>query len=168
MISFRKLRTRTVGRIAIAVSAATVATVIGFGGSASAAASWQWWNDDSDSCADRATLDANRNGYSEDQWFDLDNDCRVDTRIWNTAGGDWFLEAVKFDMNEDGRWETWAVDTNQAVGYEIAYYDNNGDGYYDFAQYITPGAQLGVIGGTPQLTATGSVYNLHLGDFWAP
>ena len=34
-------------------------------------------------------------------------------------------------MNEDGRWELWLADTNQLEGFEVVYFDDNRDGYYD-------------------------------------
>ena len=79
----------------------------------------------------RTTLDASFNGNYEVAWFDLDNDCRWDTKIWNSVGGDDFAESMTYDMNEDGRWEYWLVDTNQRVGFDVVYFDDNADGYYD-------------------------------------
>ena len=34
-------------------------------------------------------------------------------------------------MNEDGRWEIWLADNNQRVGFDVVYFDDNADGYYD-------------------------------------
>ena len=100
-------------------------------GVASAAASWKYWELDGDRCWDSTTLDASFNGNYEVAWFDLDNDCRWDTKIWNSVGGDDFAESMTYDMNEDGRWEFWLVDTNQRVGFDVVYFDDNADGYYD-------------------------------------
>jgi hypothetical protein len=38
---------------------------------------------------------------------------------------------MTYDMNEDGHWEAWLVDTDQRTGYEVAYFDDDADGYYD-------------------------------------
>ena len=64
-------------------------------------------------------------------WFDLDNDCRWDTKLWNSAYGDDFAESLTYDMNEDGRWEIWLADNDQRVGFDVVYFDDNADGYYD-------------------------------------
>ena len=34
-------------------------------------------------------------------------------------------------MNEDGRWEIWLADNDQQVGFDVVYFDDNADGYYD-------------------------------------
>ena len=48
-----------------------------------------------------------------------------------SEGSDDFAESMTYDMNEDGRWEFWLVDTNQRVGFDVVYFDDNADGYYD-------------------------------------
>ena len=100
------------------------------------AAGWRYHQLDNDRCWDASTLDANGNGYAEVTWYDMDNDCAWDTKVWNTAGGDAFAEAMTFDAHEDGRWDVWLVDTDQRVGHEVAYFDDNGDGYYDRWAYV--------------------------------
>ena len=40
-------------------------------------------------------------------------------------------ESLTYDMNEDGRWEIWLADNNQRVGFDVVYFDDNADGYYD-------------------------------------
>jgi hypothetical protein len=95
------------------------------------AAGWRTWQLDGDRCWDATTIDQNDNGYWEVAWYDVDNDCRWDTKIWNSVGGDAFAESMYYDMDENGRWEAWLVDTDQRVGFEVAYFDDNGDGYYD-------------------------------------
>ena len=113
-----------------------VATVALAAPGAASAAGWQWWQMDNDRCWDASTMDANGNGYWETAWYDLDNDCRLDTKLWNSVGGDAFAEAMTYDMNEDGRWEMWLVDTDQRPGHEVVYFDDNADGYYDRWSYV--------------------------------
>ncbi len=122
---------RKLALLFLAVTLCAVAAMLSTAGSASAAASWKYWQLDGDRCWDSTTLDASFNGNYEVAWFDLDNDCRWDTKIWNSVGGDDFAESMTYDMNEDGRWEFWLVDTNQRVGFDVAYFDDNADGYYD-------------------------------------
>jgi hypothetical protein len=107
---------------------------------AALASGWRSWQLDNDRCSDVTTIDQNDNGYWETAWYDLDNDCRWDTKLWNSVGGDAFAESLIYDMNEDGRWEAWLVDTDQRAGYEVAYFDDNGDGYYDRWTYVPQAA----------------------------
>ena len=100
-------------------------------GPAEAAESWQRHQLDGDACYDAATMDSNRNGYAEVIWFDLDNDCKFDTRMWNSVGSEDFMESMTFDMDEDGHWETWIADNDQRVGFDVAYFDDGQDGRYD-------------------------------------
>jgi hypothetical protein len=122
---------RKLALLFLAVTLSAVAAILSMAGSASAAASWKYWQLDGDRCWDSTTLDASFNGNYEVAWFDLDNDCRWDTKIWNSVGGDDFAESMTYDMNEDGRWEFWLVDTNQRVGFDVVYFDDDADGYYD-------------------------------------
>jgi hypothetical protein len=124
-------RTAIFGLIGLVAVAAALATATD-----AAAAGWRYWQLDGDRCPDATTIDANGNGYWEVAWYDLDNDCRWDTQLWNSVGGDAFAEAMTHDMNEDGRWEYWLVDTDQRPGHEIVYFDDNGDGYYDRWAYV--------------------------------
>ena len=120
---------------------ALFAVVVGLATAQSAIASgWRTWQLDNDRCWDSTTLDQNDNGYWEVAWFDVDNDCRWDMKMWNSVGGDSFAESMTYDMNEDGHWEAWLVDTDQRVGYEVAYFDDNGDGYYDRWAYVPKAA----------------------------
>lgn len=107
---------------------------------AAQAAGWRYHQLDNDRCWDASTLDANGNGYWEVAWYDLDNDCRWDTKLWNSWGGDAFAESLTYDMNEDGRWEAWLVDTDQRQGHEVAYFDDDADGYYDRWAYLPQAA----------------------------
>jgi len=137
------------------VAVCTVAAVLAAVGSASAAntaATWKYLQLDGDRCWDAATMDANFNGYAEDVRYDIDNDCRWDTRIWNSVGADDFLESLTFDMDENGRWEYWLADTNQREGFDIAFFDDDEDGAYDRWAWIprAPDTSLGTIGGAPQ------------------
>lgn len=92
---------------------------------------------------------------------------------------------MTFDMNEDGRWEYWLADNNQRVGFDIAYFDDDGDGYYNRWAYIpqaAPDTSLGSIlgaiqndtrvGGTPQRSGAFGLV-VYLSNFtrtsvWAP
>jgi len=127
---FVSLRHRLI-TIAVLASSAFAAVALSATATAGTAASWRSWQLDGDRCWDAITMDANLNGYWETAWFDFDNDCRWDTRIWNSVGGDAFAESLTFDMNEDGRWEIWLADNNQREGFDVVYFDDNGDGYYD-------------------------------------
>jgi hypothetical protein len=120
--------------IGLVALVATLAALVAPG--AAQAASWKHWQLDGDRCYDAATFDGNGNGYAEVTWYDMDNDCDWDTKVWNTYGSDAFAEAMTFDAHEDGRWDIWLVDTDQQVGHEIAYFDDNGDGYYDRWAYV--------------------------------
>ena len=119
---------RKLALLFLAVTLCAVAAMLSTAGVASAAASWKYWQLDGDRCWDSTTLDASFNGNYEVAWFDLDNDCRWDTKIWNSVGGDDFAESMTYDMNEDGRWEFWLVDTNQRVGFDVVYFDDNATG----------------------------------------
>lgn len=147
---------------AVVALAATALGALGFAASpASAAASWQFHQTDTDWCYDAATIDANYNGFSEQTWFDLDNDCRWDTAVWNSYGADNFAESATYDMNEDGRWETWLHDNNQVAGFDVAFYDDNGDGYYDrFANLAASTTRSGWSSGYNTSTAGGAFSNL--------
>lgn len=119
-------RSTIIGLIALVIAVTALVTP-----GAASAAGWRYFQLDNDRCWDASTLDSNGNGYWEVAWYDLDSDCRWDTKLWNSVGGDAFAEAMTYDMNEDGRWEAWLVDTNQLAGYEFVYFDDNADGYYD-------------------------------------
>jgi hypothetical protein len=124
-------RITIIGLVALVAGLAALVTP-----GAAQAAGWQYWQLDGDRCWDASSLDANGNGYAEVVWYDMDNDCRWDTKMWNTVGGDAFAEAMTYDAHEDGRWDVWLVDTDQRVGHEVAYFDDNGDGYYDRWAYV--------------------------------
>ena len=105
---------------------------------------WRYWQLDRDSCRDAATLDADGNGNAEQAWFDIDNDCRWDTHLYNTRGDDGLLEAASFDMDENGVPEYLMLDINQRVGYEWLYVDLNQDRVYE-QRRIIPGSDADVI-----------------------
>jgi hypothetical protein len=176
--------------VAVLTTAIALAVSLGVSGAASAAgtamsaARWQFHQLDADRCWDATTLDANFNGNVEQVWYDVDNDCRWDTHLWNSVAWDGFLESMTFDMDENGRWEYWLADNDQRVGFDVAYFDDNADGYYDRWAYVpnapttrlpTLAEQIGegtVVGGTPQRSgAMGLV--VYLSRFtgqaaWAP
>jgi len=124
-------RSTIIGLVALVAAAVAFAAP-----GVASAAGWQYWQLDGDRCWDASTLDSNGNGYWETAWYDLDNDCRWDTKLWNSFGSDAFAEAMTHDLNEDGRWEMWLVDTDQRPGHEIVFFDDNADGYYDRWAYV--------------------------------
>jgi hypothetical protein len=128
-------RTIVIGLVALVAAAAALVAP----GTASAAG-WRTFQLDGDRCWDATSLDANGNGNWEALLYDLDNDCRWDTKLWNSVGGDAFAESMIHDMNEDGRWEMWLVDTDRLPGHEIVYFDDNGDGGYDRWAYVPKAA----------------------------
>jgi hypothetical protein len=142
-------RSSFIGRAVLAVATALI-VLLALDTPASAAASWQWWNTDTDGYWDMATLDADFNGRNENNWFDLDNDGWLDTNLWNSRGADNFLESATFDMNEDGRREIWLSDIDGLVGFDVAYFDDNGDGYYERSAYLAQNSNssFGTIGGS--------------------
>jgi hypothetical protein len=134
--------------IAFAVAVLAMAVTLSATGVPSAAgttyANWEYWQLDRDGCWDAATMDANFNGTAEDVWFDMDNDCRWDTRLWNSRGGENLLERATFDMNENGVPEYLMLDINQRVGFEWLYIDRNQDRMWDMRRII-PGSDLDVV-----------------------
>jgi hypothetical protein len=130
----RRILTGTIAAAALALVAAPQAM----------AAGWQYWEVDGDRCYDASTLDANGNGNAEQHWFDLDNDCRWDTNLYNTRGWDGFLEEATYDMNENGAPEYLIQDMNQRVGFEWVYLDRNQDRVYE-QRRIIPGSDLDAI-----------------------
>jgi hypothetical protein len=121
-----------VGLVAVALALATAGEA--------QAAGWRYFQLDGDRCWDASTLDTNGNGYWEVAWYDVDDDCSWDTKMWNSVGGDAFAESMTYDAYEDGRWDLWLVDTNQRPGYEVAYFDDSGDGYYDRWNWVPQAA----------------------------
>ena len=168
--------------LALMLSAgAVMLSTAGAASAAATAAQWKLWQLDGDRCWDAATMDANFNGNAEDLRFDIDNDCRWDTRLWNSVGGDHFAESLTFDMNEDGRWEFWLADTNQLEGFEVVYFDDNRDGYYDRWAYMANATSTAtragvyldhtVVGGAPEydgLAALGLTLARFTGQAYSP
>ncbi len=124
-------RRRWLRRSAVVTMGLTTMGSLALASPAYAYESWQLYQVDGDACYDVATMDADGNGFFEEAWFDLDNDCRWDTRVWNSVGADNFAESATFDMDEDGYWETWVADNDQREGFDVAYFDDNHDGRYD-------------------------------------
>src|SRR5688500_3558008 len=125
---------RKLGILCLALMLSAVAATLSTADAASAAttaAQWKLWQTDNDRCWDAATMDANFNGNFEDARFDLDNDCRWDTRMWNSVGGDGLAESLNYDMDENGVAEFLMLDNNQRVGFEWLYLDLNQDGVYE-------------------------------------
>ncbi len=113
------------------------------GAGAGAADGWRYGQADEDSCFDVATRDDDRNGLLELVWLDIDNDCRWDTRLSNTAYEDDLLEKITYDMDENGVFEIVAEDVNQRVGFEWIGFDLDQDGVVE-SRRIIPGSDLDV------------------------
>ena len=126
---------------------AGVATLT-FSGTA-AAATWRYFETDGDWYWDAAAMDAGGNGCFEDIYFDLDNDGPWDTNLYNSGGSDCFLEVITYDLNENGRVEAWARDTNGIEGFEWLYVDANENGYYEQTIYVGATSYTTVVGGAP-------------------
>jgi hypothetical protein len=123
------LRTRIAGIVA-ALALGTGLTAVG-APPADAASSWVFIQTDADWCYDSATLDLEGNGNANDVWFDLDNDCQFDTRVWNTTGSDDFLEQMTYNGDENAWVDYMFLDTDQRVGFDFYYTDLNQDGSWD-------------------------------------
>jgi len=135
--------TSRLSSIALAVVTLAVAGTVAVAAppSAAAGARWQLQQLDGDRCWDSTTLDADFNGFDEQVWFDLDNDCRWDTHQYSTKGGDDFHEQLSYDMNENGVPEYVLQDVDQRVGFDWAYIDANEDRRFE-ARFIIPGSSL--------------------------
>ena len=136
-------------RLATILAMVFVVATIGMGaapGHASAATpAWQFHQLDADRYWDVATMDANQNGIPEQIWFDLDNDGRLDTHLYNSEGSESLLEVLTYDSDEDGTVEYMYLDTNQIAGYELLYVNANDDGYWDGpARAVGSSATVGV------------------------
>ena len=118
--------------VVVAVAVTVFLTAVG----AATAGGWKAWQLDQDRCWDAASRDTNDNGWWDVIWFDINNDCRWETAVFNRVGHDSFLEALTFDTDRDGRWNVWLADTNQQVGYELIFWDDNGDGGWDRWNYV--------------------------------
>lgn len=105
------------------------------------AADWQLHQVDADGFYDAATMDADGNGCTEELWFDLDSDSLWDAHLYNTRGGDCFVETLTYDMDENGRPEYRVLDIDQKVGFEWVYFDPDQNGRWNFRR-IVPGSSL--------------------------
>ena len=92
---------------------------------------WVYLQTDQDACWDAVYRDDNRNNYVDHLWYDLDNDCRWDSHLYNTLSTEFLLEEASFDFDENGRPEHILQDADQRVGYEYLYSDRNQDGVWD-------------------------------------
>ena len=133
---------RRIPLLAVAVLAALVALLATT--ATASAAGWQYAQTDNDRLWDAISIDRNGNGLIDDAWFDLDNDGAWDTRMFNSAYGDWLLETATFDMNENDINEYRLLDTNQRAGFEYLYVNSNNDAYWDFRR-IVPGSNADVV-----------------------
>ena len=168
-------------RVAVLVVAGMLLAA-GVASAAATAATWKFHQLDGDRCWDAATMDANFNGWIEDVRYDVDNDCGWDTRLWNSVGGESFMESMTFDMDEDGRWEYWLADNDQREGFDVVYFDDNRDGRWDRWAYVPRAApdttlaeQIGrgtVVGGAPQRSGAMGLVEFLAGftgrAVWAP
>ena len=154
--SAEKVLVRLRRRVTLIVLAAVTLAATSAAPAATTAAEWRYHQTDGDRCWDAATMDANFNGLSEDWWFDMDNDCRWDSRLWNSRGGEHFMESLTFDMNENGVPEYLMLDINQRAGFEWLYLDMNQDRRYEMRRII-PGSDLDAATRTNRLNATSAI-----------
>ncbi len=126
-------RARRRALLALAGAALTCLTSVGAAPANADQTSGQWelFDWDADSCSDAAVIDSDFSGYWEDQWFDTDNDCSWDMRVYNTSGGEWFLEEMSFDGDENGLPELLLQDTDQLIGFDYVSYDLDQNGVYE-------------------------------------
>lgn len=110
------------------------------------AASWQYHDVDADRYYDATTIDRDGNGYSEDMYFDLDNDGRWDTNLYNTRHWDNFLEVIDYDMDENGEVEARLLDGDQREGFDYVRVDSDQNGSWDnlggYTKRIIPGSNV--------------------------
>jgi hypothetical protein len=92
------------------------------------ASHWQYHETDGDACPDAASHDTNMNGRIDDFWADLDQDCRWDSRLFNSRYDETILEEARYDMDENGRPEFGLKDVNQRAGFEWFFADLDQDG----------------------------------------
>ena len=104
------------------------------------AAQWQYWQLDSDSAWDAATIDRGGNGNADDIYFDLDNDGGYDANLYNTRYSDSFLEVLDFDMDENDEVEVRLLDGDQREGFDSIHIDRDQDGSWDRWRGYKPGA----------------------------
>jgi hypothetical protein len=136
----RSLRTairRITGAVVLSAAIAAGSAVVAPAANAATTATWQYFNVDSDRYYDIVAINRNNNGYWDELWYDLDNDNRWDTHMYNTVGGDGLLEELTFNMDEDAYSERLLRDENQQVGYETAFYNTNDDAYWDSSRRIS-------------------------------
>jgi hypothetical protein len=127
------------------VAVVALLTMLAATGTATAA-DWQYVNADSDAYYDITAIDRDDSGFFEDIRFDLDNDGRWDTRLYNTRLSESFLEILSFDMDENGNIETQLRDADQREGFDYILVDRDQNGYWDpwrgYTQRIIPGSHL--------------------------
>ena len=139
-------RSRLVRRAA-GTAAAVLVTLLATSGTA-IAGSWQYYELDGDYYSDAAVRDRDGNGTFDDLWFDLDNDGRWDSHLYNTRYADDLLEVVDYDMDENDEAELRLADGDQRVGFDYLYVDWDQDGYWDrtrgYGRRIIPGSNIDI------------------------
>ena len=132
------------GALRLAIGTVVTALALLTATGTAAAASWQYAQLDGDRYYDASYTDRDGNGVVDDLWFDLDNDGRWDTHLYNSRYTDALLEVALYDMNENGVAEYKLLDTDQRVGFEYVYFNLNQDGQWDYRR-IVPGSSADYI-----------------------
>lgn len=123
----------------LAAAGAAIALAVTSGGAV--AASWNYEQTDADWCYDAAWMDRDGNGVIDQLWSDLDDDCRWDSRLYNSRGSDALLEVATYDMDENGIPSFRLLDGDQRVGFDYIQADWNQDGRWDVKRII-PGSRI--------------------------
>ncbi len=152
---------KTTTRLTLAAVTALLLSLAGTG--TASAASWQYFNVDSDRYVDAAAIDRDANGNFDDIYFDLDNDDEFDTNVYNKTGADTLLEIVDYDMDENDEVEIRLADGDQRVGFDYIWVDLDQNGYWDRFRYgarrIIPGSNVDVITRTTRYNASTRLIN---------
>lgn len=129
------------------VAVATLLTLLATSVTATAtAAEWQRFDLDADNYYDVMGIDRDGSGRFEDIYFDLDDDGRWDTNMYNTRFSDSFLEVLDFDMDENEEVEARLRDADQREGFDYILVDRDQNGRWDsqggFVARIIPGSNV--------------------------
>ena len=127
----------------------TVAALLATTGTATAG-EWRFYDNDADDWNDIAAIDRDNSGELDDIYFDLDNDSRWDTNMYNKRGtSGWLLEYLDFDMDENDEVEAQLRDGDQRVGFDYILVDRDQDGYWDrtrgYARRIIPRSNVDAV-----------------------
>lgn len=128
---FEKQRSKARRMVGGAGLGLAFAAIVAAAPAAAATPAWKYFQLDNDRYYDAAARDMDGNGTLDDMWFDLDNDNAWDTHLYNTKGGDSLLEEFTYNPDEDGFFNLKAIDTDQRIGFDALYLNDNDDGTWD-------------------------------------